>query len=34
MYANIAGAELKDPIEANVDGYAELARFSTIYNFL
>lgn len=34
MYANIAGMEIKDPIEANVDGYAELARFSTIYNFL
>lgn len=34
MYANIAGAELKDPMVSTVDGYAELARFSTIYNFL
>lgn len=34
MYANIAGAELKDPMVSTIYGYAELARFSTIYNFL
>ena len=34
MYANIAGAEVKNPMASTVYGYAELARFSTIYNFL
>lgn len=34
MYANIAGAEVNSPMASTVYGYAELARFSTIYNFL